>query len=84
MTYFEINDKLTIGCEYYETSRSWGHRATIWLDGEEVDKKKIVYLNRTWERFQFDSLLYKCSESKVIKQYKDDVVKHIKARTGGW
>ena len=80
MKYFEINDNLTISCEYYETSRSWGHRAVIYVNGEQVDKKKVVYLNRTWEAHQFDSLLYKCSDSKAIKQYKDDVVKHIKAR----
>lgn len=85
MTYFEINDKLTIACEYYETSRSWGHRAEILLDGELVDKKKIVYYNRTWEAHQFDSLLSKCSDSKELtKQDKADIMVFIKNRKGSF
>ena len=41
---------------YFETARSWGHRAYIEETGDAV---KINYYNRTWEAFKYESVLYK-------------------------
>lgn len=81
MQLFRINESLTIACEYYENRRNWGHKATILLNDDEVDKKKIVYYNRTWEAHTFDSLLEKCADSKVLtKEDKADIIEFVKNR----
>lgn len=46
----------------YSTRTTWGHKGTIWGhigDKRADDEAKIVYLNRTWECYRFQSLLYK-------------------------
>ena len=57
MRTFIVNDQITVVCESYETSKSWGHKATVLNNGEEVCKDKIRYYNRTWESFQYASIL---------------------------
>jgi len=63
--FFKINSKLAIGAEVYRTRRSWGHKAHLYrvrtpeLNDEHVESAKIVYLNRTWERFEFEDVLCK-------------------------
>ena len=59
--------KITIYCHVYETPKTWGHEATAYRDDridEQIDgtRAKIVYYNRTWEAFKFESLLYKIAE----------------------
>lgn len=64
----ELNDKkknisLELVFWYYETSRTWGHKGYIRGHyGETYCAKndfKIVYLNRTWESYKFQSLIHK-------------------------
>jgi hypothetical protein len=61
---FIINKNLTVECEYYETRYSWGHKAYLYRDGKQIDYKKIVYQNRTWESYQFQSILQCLAGSK--------------------
>lgn len=72
MKTFEITDNIKIEAEYYETRYSWGHKAWIYLNGREVGYKKITYYNRTWERFEFESILYSVIEkSSLSKEQKE-------------
>lgn len=63
--FFKINDKLAIGAEYYQTRYSWGHKAHLYRvrtpehDDDCIESVKITYYNRTWERFEFESALYR-------------------------
>ena len=52
------NKNWTVNCEVYSYPRSWGHRCWSGVDGE-CNKHHITYYNRTWESFQFESLLFK-------------------------
>lgn len=45
-------------CEYYETKNSWGHRGHIMGIGSDTLKAKRIYLNRTWECYTYQSLLF--------------------------
>lgn len=70
---FQITDNIRIKAEYYETRYSWGHKAWLYFDGQEVDYKKITYYNRTWESYQFQSIVHNlidksCSIAKDKKQ----------------
>lgn len=53
-------DELKIVCFGYDTGKSWGHKAVILNNDMQV---KIVYYNRTWERFKYESVLYKAVEA---------------------
>jgi hypothetical protein len=70
----------TIVAETYETSSAWGHKATLLktLDDDttiELRSHKIRYYNRTWESYQYQSvirgLLYDTMQFH-IKRYIDD------------
>lgn len=63
MSFFQVNDKLAMGAEVYETRYSWGHKAHLYRvrrpehNDDLIESVKITYYNRTWERFQFESAL---------------------------
>lgn len=47
----------TIVAETYETSQSWGHKATLFINGNSINTTKIRYYNRTWESYQYQSVI---------------------------
>ena len=53
----DINKDYSVLCEYYSNYRNWGHKAHLFKNGVKIDTIKIVYCNRTWERYQFESVL---------------------------
>lgn len=66
-----INNDYYIKCEVYNNSRHWGHRATLYNKyHNKIDKLCYTYYNRTWERYQFESVLAGFAW-KLDKQHKD-------------
>ena len=57
MKEFKINNKATIICTSEGTRYGFRHLATLLIDGVEVDKSKACYYNRTWESYEFESVL---------------------------
>lgn len=64
--------------EYFSTSRSWGHISTLYKNGVEVATNKVRYYNRTWEAYQYQSvmagLVYQLKEDYIndyIRDYKE-------------
>ena len=57
MKEFQINKNISVVCEAKNTRNGFKHEATLLINGVERDKAKICYLNRTWERFEFDSVI---------------------------
>lgn len=51
----KINDDLLITGEVYSNSRAWGHEVRAIYLGRVVEKHRVRYHNRTWERYQFES-----------------------------
>ena len=43
--------------EYWETSRAWGHKSTLVAPWGEVESRKVKYINRTWERYTYESCM---------------------------
>jgi len=66
MTRLQINKELEIKCEWKKTSRAFNHEATLLKNGEEIDKVKICYINRTWESFEFESVINKLLDKTKI------------------
>jgi len=72
MEIFNISQFLTVVCEWKKTRTGFKHEATLVRDRQEAEKVKICYTNRTWERFEFDSVLVKLAEKtgeKAISRF---------------
>ena len=64
--------------ETWETSRAWGHKSTLIAPWGEVESRKVKYLNRTWERYTYESCMSGLIETilednlkSYITQYKE-------------
>jgi hypothetical protein len=67
MKLFKVNKNITIVCETASTRNGFKHTATLMLNGNEVETVKINYLNRTWESFEYQSVLsHLVDKSKVM------------------
>jgi len=51
----KINEDLQFINESFSNYRNWGHITRAIYQGREVARKKIIYLNRTWERYTFET-----------------------------
>ena len=76
MKIFEYKD-YKIVAESWETYNSWGHKATLFKGDYELTKSRIRYLNRTWECYQYQSVILdaiyeaiKRRQSRLIADYK--------------
>lgn len=69
MKEFKINDHMAVICEWKKTRSAFKHEAILMIDGEEVDRVKICYLNRTWERYEFESVLQKMLNKTSADHY---------------
>ena len=57
--FFKIDEHATILCEWKKTRNGFKHEAALLVDGMLRDKVKICYLNRTWEAFEYQSVISK-------------------------
>jgi hypothetical protein len=57
MEKFTVNERITIICEYKNTRNGFKHVAHLFLGTQEIEKRKWCYLNRTWERFTYQSVM---------------------------
>jgi len=65
MRIFKISKDIEIVCNSESTRSGFRHLATLFVRGTEQEKAKCTYLNRTWERYEFQSVL-----SKVVEKAK--------------
>lgn len=59
MKKFNINDEYDAICEHKNTRNGFKHEATLLRNGEEVTTVKGCYQNRTWESYEFKTVLSK-------------------------
>lgn len=55
--YFELEDNVYIKCWSEKTSRGFRHLAEFYVDGQLIEDAKVVYSNRTWEKYEFESVI---------------------------
>ena len=63
--YFDLetsNGIFSVRCESLGTRNGFKHVAYVVEDGFITLQTKINYINRTWERYQFESVLNKIKE----------------------
>jgi hypothetical protein len=56
---FKINDKVQIVARSGDARDGFNHFATLYINGEAVDEAKVHYINRTWESYEFQSVMQK-------------------------
>jgi hypothetical protein len=59
MKIFQINDNASIVCQWVKTRMAFKHTAVLMVGGVVQDEVKICYQNRTWESFEFESVINK-------------------------
>ena len=64
MKTFRINDTQRIECEQKKTRNGFKHEAFYYKNGELLYKVKVCYLNRTWESFDFETVI-----SRLLRIY---------------
>jgi hypothetical protein len=54
---FTVNEHITISCRSEKTRSGFRHLASLMVDGWQQNTAKVCYQNRTWERFEFQSVI---------------------------
>lgn len=67
MKTFQIGRGVEVVCNFENTRYGFRHLANLIIDGRDVETAKCTYQNRTWESYEFQSVLYALYE-KVEKQ----------------
>jgi hypothetical protein len=64
MKIFNLDKNFSIVCDFVGTRNGFKHTAILCRKGQEVYETKICYLNRTWECFEFESVLLKVIDER--------------------
>jgi hypothetical protein len=54
---FTVNEHITISCRAEKTRSGFRHLASLLIDGWISGTAKVCYQNRTWERFEFQTVI---------------------------
>jgi hypothetical protein len=54
---FNVGKGIQIVAEYKPSRDGFNHVAKLYVDGELVDEKKTHYINRTWESYEYQSVM---------------------------
>lgn len=80
MKMFKLSDEYYIICESKDTRSGFKHEANLLRNGYSIAKSKICYLNRTWERFTYESVLNKIISDnfkEIEKEKYLDIIKKL-------
>lgn len=77
MKIFKITKDIEVVCESEKTKYGFRHLATVLRNGNEIGKGKCCYYNRTWEKYEFQSVLFNAikkadlteEEKKTCKEF---------------
>ena len=54
---FEIDNNHTIFCETVNTRNGFKHVGNLYHNGIEIASTKINYINRTWETYEYETIV---------------------------
>ena len=80
MRIFNLSKEYNVVCNWQNTRYGFRHLATLHKNGFEVAKAKACYYNRTWERFEYESVLNKIIDDNFAGNEKTkflDIIKNI-------
>jgi len=56
---FNVKPNVQIIAEWDNTRNGFKHTAYLMINGRQVDEAKVNYLNRTWESYEFETVIKK-------------------------
>jgi hypothetical protein len=59
---FHVNDRITISCRSEGTRYGFRHLASLHVNGYVVANSKACYYNRTWDAYEFQSVILALAE----------------------
>ena len=59
MKIFKLDEQYEVVCNWEKTRNGFRHIAVLHSNGTEVARAKCVYYNRTWESYEYESVLIK-------------------------
>ena len=59
MKIFKLDERFSVICDWKRTRNGFKHEATLCSNGSAVVTVKCCYLNRTWEAYEYESVLRK-------------------------
>ena len=80
MKIFKLDEKYNVVCNSESTRTGFRHVATLCRNGGEVAKAKCIYYNRTWECYEFESVLIEIIEKNFTgteKEKYQNIVKNL-------
>lgn len=78
MKIFKLGKDFNVVCNFKNTRSGFKHTATLCKNSRAIYETKINYLNRTWERFEYESILLKTIQSNFIGKEQTKYLKVIK------
>jgi len=72
MEIFKINKTFSIKCEYKKSKNGFNHIATLLENGNKRETTKTHYINRTWESYEFQSVLRQMLDKSKILNLTDE------------
>ena len=74
MKTFEVNKDVKIVCDHVSTRYGFKHEAVLYQNGRRLESAKVCYHNRTWESFEYESVIKKLLKTTDIlsKKQKTD------------
>jgi len=84
MKSFQLNKEYQIVCETKSTRSGFKHEATLLHNGREIDSAKIIYYNRTWESYQYQSVLLKLLDKTTAGTHRQRSLWTTKLRGRVW
>lgn len=73
----DFNVDYSIVADSWETSQAWGHKASLVINNSfTASENKITYLNRTWESYQFQTVMKNILSEYADKLIQEDIVRY--------
>ena len=78
MKIFNLDKRFSVVCNSEGTRSGFRHTAVLCSYGQSIGRTKICYLNRTWEGYEFESVLEKIIDENFEGQEKANFLEAIK------
>ena len=84
VTEFKVGKNIRIVCDTKSTRSGFNHFATLYIDGVERGEAKVHYINRTWESFDYETVINKLlDESSLTDAWKKRVKESVRKQALG-
>jgi hypothetical protein len=83
---FKITDNAEVRCSWFKTNYGFKHEAELYYDGLFQCSAKVCYYNRTWESFEYETVLgsvlrkahfFDDSVAEIISRYRNKNIEEV-------